>query len=490
MFPSTRSARALLAGMVVGGWLLLAAPVSAQVPASSVEVHVLDDGTVATVFRYDEPVVAGDGVFVHVLGAETRFAGAGISLEGQDPASWTPETPPEGPIDAFWTFDGWGADVDQIQVWLWLADVGGVEAVGVAYPPGTLDPDEIVSGEAGWSFSGEGFVSELPVVRADYTPKPFDVEVPVDTNGEPFGSISVAGVKIITGPTTTVAPTTTEAPTTTAAASAAPPASPPETAAAPEGEDARGLPIAVWVAFAAVLAALLWWASRRGWIGGSPDGSPTRVDGDDSGAEGTGPGVPQDASDASQFEYQHAPPDGAASVRSAMVPEGWLGPEPDGGQADRGAEEVRPVGEPKSEATDAGVKRAPSDVAEFDWRRGFQPSGDLRGDIRRLSEPLGPVDEFPTDPAERERWIRGRVRWRLQEELKRMEEKGVTPPEHLDLGDDLPIKVKRIAAEEWRTLREIGVGASTDPPSSGTGSPDRTDDGDEPDDQDFEETIL
>ncbi|GEM_PF-3713752 len=298
MFPSTRSARVLLAGMVAGGWLLLAAPVSAQVPASSVEVCVLDDGTVATVFRYDEPVVAGDGVFVHVLGAETRFAGAGISLEGQDPASWTPETPPEGPIEAFWTFDGWGADVDQIQVWLWLADVGGVEAVGVAYPPGTLDPDEIVSCEAGWSFSGEGFVSELPVVRA------------------------------------------------------------------------------------------------------------------------------------------------------------------------------------------------PSDVAEFDWRRDFQPSGDLRGDIRRLSEALGPVDEFPTDPAERERWIRGRIRWRLQEELKRMEEKGVTPPEHLDLGDDLPIEVKRIAAEEWRTLREIGVGASTDPPSSGTGSPDRTDDGDEPDDQDFEETIL
>ncbi len=294
---------AVIAAIVLA-LLVAGAPVFAQAPPKRVDIYVNDDG-IFVVSVFPEAVTTGDSAFVHVTGS-FGFAGAGVSFRDVAPVVWTVTEPPTGPLDVFWTIDGPPVP-ESIRVVLGLSPDGGVTSVTAVYPPELFDPTAVAAGEAGWSATGEGFVTGLPVVVHDGPPPPVPdaVSVEVDTGGETYGSAS-AEPTVAAATTTSTTATTTATTTTGSGATEVTTAGASEEAPSAVAETGGGLPLGVWVLLGGVivLAAMFFVVRARGVAGG---GLRT--------ASGTG-GI--------DIDYQPASPlDGPADP---MLPEGWSEP--------------------------------------------------------------------------------------------------------------------------------------------------------------------
>jgi len=210
----------LVAALVL--FALGTAPAAAQGPIPEGTVYVSSEGTTIVV-TYPEPVTDGAGVFVHVLGS-FGFFGAGFDLPAGGVGDWTPDTPPTAPLDTFWTIDG-PAVPDMFSFGVFLDPDGGIDAVSLHLPPGTIDPDGIEEIQSGWSYGGSGFFDGLTPEPGSGELPSWDFTVPFETGGQAGGEASVSPqVPTTPPPTTTEAPPTTtqQAPTTTATTTQAP----------------------------------------------------------------------------------------------------------------------------------------------------------------------------------------------------------------------------------------------------------------------------
>ena len=523
-FPTRRASWLVL---LVLGVLWPAAAAVAQQPPPNDMVHIWRDadGNEMVGATFADPFTSASEMFVFVYGTD-GFLGAGLDVADVDLSQWTPTMPPTDPVSVFWTFDvdtAGNEDVIRARVVARLNANGGFDAVGIQFPPGTFDRIgtieriEAGSGRIAPDYFLDAYDEFLPEVEdvdqlPDWTlgfsvsgPEGSEAMLPT-VSTETTTTTEATPTTTVTTPTTTV--TTSETASTTAAAN--------EVGTTAEPEDGASFPW-FWLLAALVIGGAIF-AWRLSLItrpdrpadpitpsGPTPPepSSPDEKDDPDGGYEESGWDQGPDAREGSPGQ-QHT-----GGLR--YDPEsGWTGgidygdgkpSSPDGGYGSgRPDDGFEPQDPPGTDGVLPDVDDVSEEVVQPDWRKDFRPSSDLGEDVRRLSEPLGPHDEFPSDPAGRESWIRARIRWRLEQEMRRLLDSGARPPEVFDFGADTPIEVKRIAAEVWRELWNLeetqraildGDLPEPQPMRAEQQRPQDAEEGtDGPDDGEFEETIL
>ncbi len=500
-----RAVMSLVASVLVAA---AAVPAFAQAPIEGSWVVERSDGNVWVLGLFGEILTTGNAA-AFSFGGQDGGISVFVDLGEKSASSFVPDPPPEATYRVEWFATG---DPGDWSLLLFPAEGGGLRGVGVEV---SRDYYESLGAFAGFE-AGTGWDDPGVMVQFD-EPAPIDADqfeefvrnLRIDPHRLVLSGAEGEGDLVADIPETATTSSTTVATTTTTAASAETTATTAGTAAErpTSGDDARGLPVGVWITLGAVLLGLAIFGIVRFAGGAESDPLPPDVleppdpsEGlDDSESEPSGWGFGPDIDKDSDHNPHYDPKTGWTGgidygTGHESSPEGDYLPSPDGGYGappdDGHEEDVRP-------RTDEPTPLEGEPV-QPDWRRDFTPSSDLGADVGRLSQPLGPHDEFPSDPARRESWIRARIRWRLEGEIERMRDQGIRPPQFLDLGDDVPLEAKRIAAEEWRELwdleetrRSIEEGNLPEPEPMQVEPVDPDPEGrQDPDDGEFEETIL